>query len=237
MKMKKIIAMMALATMLTSGVTAHAFVHDGSGIQVGEGFNADADQLQELQGEIEINGEFKKSVSNLPDPTEDGHYLRVTMPIKMDFSYDADLNAFISVNNAKITNESVHAENVKNGVAGGTITPKKIKVYLDGLDESNTGSADGNKLIKFVDQYDANANDKVQVPLELKITGKGNAVTSYSFATLENGVTTPIQVDENGALGLELGLKPGEEIHNKELLTKDITATKHALTLRFEYVK
>lgn len=232
MKMKRIAAMMALATVLNSGVGVHAFTQNGStGTQEEQQYDADANanNLQPAEGEIEINGTFKRTITNFPDADKDGHYLNVSMPIALDFVYDFD-KGLIS-GHGTIINGSVKAEGITNKQP--VITEQPINMEFVGLDvDTSNGHSD---LIKFVTTVDPTNDQEVQVPIRLKTTSKSGASKSYSLEDIENGNTQAVTIAGGEKMQLEYELTPGESVANEQLLTQDTTTTKHALTLRFEY--
>lgn len=239
MNMKRIVAMMALATVLSSGVTAHAAVgfnqNASTNTQEAESF-LDTTQTpdgmpDQAEGKIEINGTFKKIITNFPEAEKDGRYLNVSMPIKMDFEYNADTKMLTSAQGT-ILNGSVHAENIQNGQ--GTITPQPIEMSFIGLDADATNA--NNDLIEFVNTVDTTNTDKVQVPLRMKLSNKGTVVNNYTLKDINENNTSPIAIGEGDNVQLEFELVPGQTVINEDLLTTDITTTKHSLNLRFEYI-
>lgn len=236
MKMKKIAAMMALATMLTSGVTAHADVQQGANhTQILDGFAADLQngQIPSQSSEIEINGTFNKQATNLPDPQNDGHYLYVTMPIKLDFTYDVDTDVMVSPE-GKIMNQSFYAENTNQNA---NITPKKVKMTIENLTKNIGGT---NSLdLKFVDQVNPTDKAKVQAPFKLSILDEnGVSIISHNLSEIENnGVrNNPITINEDQTVKLKLEKITGQTLGNKELIQQGSEVTSHALELKFEYV-
>ena len=259
MKSPRFLAALAMAAVLTTGATAHA-----ASFQQITGSGANSQQpMQEVDshdpsmpghpmdqskstatGDVEVNGTFTKTVNNFPAPTQQGRYLRVTMPIKMDFAYNVD-NSTMTSAQGTITNKSVLAtQNVSNPNKMDT-EYQKVKMTILGYEDSKNGvsTVDLNK-IKFVDYVDQNDTTHIQLPFELRIeASKGQQVDTYTLRRIQdinNGGTNnnpipEIEIDENSALQLEIDQIQGQSIGNPDLLANGATKTSHNLKLKFEY--
>lgn len=239
MKMKKILSMLTLATVLSSGVVAHAagFTQDSNGNQSGWEYKeaTATDMPKALEGEIEINGKFEKTINNLPTPDKDGRYLRVTMPIKMDYTYNVDSDQMVSAESS-IINESLYATNVTtNGGANATLEPQAIKMQIVSLEDGTNGTMTPD--VKFVSVVDSNVTDKVQLPFKLSITKSGSHVAEYNLSDLyqNSQVTRVIDVGASEKLQLQFKLIDGQKLGNGNLIDQPTSLTNHKLKMKFEY--
>ena len=242
---KKVITAMALATILGGAtVPAHAeFVRDAvsantnPATQTSNNFSADANTTIEENGNITINGVFSKMVSTLPDPVDAGHYLRVTMPLTLDFTYDLDSNKMQSPDNTNVVNNSVE---VKAAPAqGGTkeTIEKQVKVSFIGLNENNLGANTINDKVEFVKVADKSAHPgKVQLPFELSIN---DGQEKYSLAAIKGNevANNPLTIKAGASMNLKLQKIEGQEVANAGVVKLDKSTTSHSLEMRFEYMK
>lgn len=252
MKSPRFLAALAMAAVLTTGTTAHAAFQQVGGTpvngqtpmqqtEVKDTSNNPLTQALTSEGDISVNGEFKKTVNNFPTPTQDGHYLRVTMPIKMDFTYDVDTHTMTSAEGV-ITNNSVYATNTQNIAQGQqpTLEYKKIKMTLVDFKDNSTGTTTMTSPVEFVDTVNGNTNkDKVLLPFELKIESSTGVVNDYSIKNIKanngnNGIGA-IEIAPNSTLKLKIDKIKGQNIGNENLITNQTSLTSHSLKLKFEY--
>ena len=116
---KKVIAVMAMATLLGSGA-GQAFASDfktNTGVPGQEASQTaekkhDLGNTEELSvtGDIDVNGIFRRRVTSFPERFENGEYLQVTMPISLNYTYNLDTNVLESAK-GNVINESVYVEN------------------------------------------------------------------------------------------------------------------------------
>ena len=249
MKSPRFLAALAMAAVLTTGTTAHAAFTEvtGSGangqtpIQQGENIDPTmAASPLDMQGDIKVEGTFTKRINNFPTPTTQGRYLRVTMPIKMDFTYDVDTHDMKSAD-AVVTNNSVLAKN--NTSSGLDITDEKIEMTVLNFEKNDKGTNTMAAPIKFVQDVQAalaadpaNAK-KVLLPFELQMTSQTGTLTPYSLETIvDNSITlAPIEIPARGTVKLKLDKIPGQVLGNDQLLDKHTSLTSHNLKLKFEY--
>ena len=237
---KKVVAAIAMATLLSTGVGAgKAFAYGtpaGFTTNTGTAVNGEGPSqkgktsstfkwlLKDLEGDIAVNGKFIKQVSHFPTPDKEGRYLQVTMPIELNYSYNVDNNSLYAPTTG-ITNESVR---VKSSNGKMVVSPQPIKMTLVGL---NAEASDPN--IKYVDQVNPKSK-KMQVPLELAITTKGaKQVGKYSFASLQREESKTIDVGAGANLVLHI-----QKIRNQNVANPNIekpVSIKHNLKVRFEY--
>ena len=255
MKSPRFLAALAMAAVLATGTTAHATVTKGDFKEVSTGANGQASMLQadvhkdvlntgdkiEAEGDIRVDGKFTKTINNFPTPTQDGHYLRVTMPIKMDFTYDVD-NDIMTAAQGTVVNNSVHATGTSpSGPNNPTLTPKKVSMSIVGFENSAVGTQNLNDKVEFVNDAVTTAGPgrSVQLPFQLNITGKNGAnVTNYTIKNIKDKHQDikPIVILENSAIKLELDKIPGQSIANADLITNQTSLTSHNLKLKFEYM-
>lgn len=250
MKAPKFIAAMAIAAILSSGAApsyAAKFTPDAGNGSNGQtpmqsvnhfdGTNNGSVPQMDAEGDIEVSGEFTKVINNFPTPDQEGRYLRVTMPIKMDFKYDVDKDQMTSAV-ATITNNSVYAENA-NGLGQPLVeTPQSIDMTFVSMLENGTGNSNTIKT-EFVDKTTNNADDKVKLPFKLSVTSAGNTVNDYNLTRIkDNGNTQSIpaiKIPGNGTVQLELKNIDGQVVGNKDLIKDKTSLTSHNLKLKFEY--
>lgn len=259
MKSPRFLAALAMAAVLTTGATtAHADFNQVGGnatngqtpMQEAEKFDSNTtspvDKLKlSAEGDIRVDGEFTKTINNFPTPTQDGRYLRVTMPIKMDFTYNVDTHTMVSAEGV-VVNNSVHATNTGNGGSQAVITNEKIKMTLVDFENNTKGTTTMAAPVKFVESVSAaNSNNEVLLPFALKLESATGAVTGYSIkniqekttnvgSNLTNGIA-PVEIPAGGTLKLKIEKIPGQNLGNKDLITNQTSLTSHNLKLKFEY--
>ena len=260
MKSPRILAALAMAAVLTTGVSAHAaqgpagttagFVQTTNGQDSelrANVFKNDTDLGNgklDTQGDIRVDGEFSKKVNSFPTPTEDGHYLRITMPIKMDFQYDVD-NDILQSAEATISNRSIEAKNTAN-VQQKQEIPKEVEMTILDFEEYNNGPATMNSKIAFVNNLGETASlpdKKIELPFKLNITGAaGNQVIDHSIKSIKDHKQqqtnlAPITIGRDSAIKLKLESISNQTLGNKDLIQDGTTSTSHNLKLKFEYKK
>ena len=204
MKSPRFLAALAMAAVLSTGVstTAHASVLPP--LQAAGTFTPDAganvtgqipmqksevaspditgpiSQYLNTSGDIEVNGEFKKTINNFPTPDKEGRYLRVSMPIQMNFTYNVDNHQMTSAQGV-ITNSSVLATKDPNGQTINTEF-QKVKMTIEDFEESNNGinTLDKTKM-QFVENVDTTIKNKIQLPFALKIDSPTGNVATHSI--------------------------------------------------------
>ncbi len=236
----KMLSSMALATLLVAAAgtqTAQAaltpdFNHNaGNNTQAGGAKHpANSGTPTTADGEIEINGTFTKTVTNLPTPTQDGSYLIVAMPISMSYTYNADSGDLVGSKGA-VQNHSVKVDN-------GSTTNQPIKMRVLGLDyRSHTTDVP----VKFVSQYDPKITNQIQVPLQLSLQASGANSVVYSFAELDttsnntNLASTEINIPENTNVSVSIEPIPNQQVKNEHLIQKASSTAGHTLKFQFEY--
>lgn len=256
MKAQKLIAAMALAvTLSTTALPAYAanFTPDAGDGNTGKTTQSVTEKVEitnpdptiEAEGDITIDGVFTKQINTLPPVTEEGHYLRVTMPITMNFTYDIDSQTMTSADNATITNKSVKA--TTNGTAnnGFDEEEKAIKMKFISVEENKLkpGTIGSTKFVSTVDESVEQQNSgKVLLPFELKLDGIQNSnVNSYHLATLEDPTLVnqipEILIPAGRSVNLKLQKIVGQNVGNKDLVKVSTTTTSHNLKMQFEYIK
>ena len=251
MKSPRFLAALAMAAVLTTGTTAHAAFNQVGGsatngqtpMQETEVFDPNTTLSNSLtsQGDISVDGTFTKTVNNFPTPTKDGHYLRVTMPIKMDFTYDVD-HDLMTAAQGTVVNNSVHADGIQpNQPNSGVLTPKKVSMSIVGFDDNLVGTQNLNDKIVFVNNAvdSTDPQRKIELPFQLNITGKnGTSVTNYTIKNIKDKHQDikPIVIPENSAVKLELDTISGQTIANADLINNQTSLTSHNLKLKFEYM-
>lgn len=252
MKSPRFLAALAMAAVLTTGTTAHAAFNQVGGsatngqipMQEAEEFDPTSGATLDATGDISLDGTFTKRINNFPTPTTDGHYLRITMPIKMDYTYDVDTNVMQSTDMV-VTNNSVHA--TQTGQASTTqLDYKKVKMTIVDFKENAQGITTMTPNVKFVEDVAKEAlNDKnnVLLPFELQVKSPSGSVDNFSIQKIQaptTGSTTnglnPIEIAPNSALTLKLEQINGQTIGNKDLISQQTSKTSHNLKLKFEYV-
>ena len=255
MKSPRFLAALAMAAALTTGVTttAHAALGGGNAT-TGQTPNKQIEKidsntngsispdLKDVESDIEINGEFIKTINNFPAPTQQGRYLRVSMPIQINFTYNVDNHKVTSAQGV-VSNQSVYA--IEDTQHPGTLKTEfqPIKMTLAGFEKSATGQNTMGKNVKFVETVDTVADkDNIQLPLELNIDSSTGPVKEYNLKTIEDfgkqvgGITIPeIVIDPNTNLTLTIDKINGQNLGNEHLLTNHTTLTSHNLKLKFEY--
>ena len=245
MKMrKKIIAAMAIATVLSSTASISHATNDfkidtgngGSGQQATQSAQTTSATAtttpKSVQGDIEIDGIFSKTITNFPTPDKDGRYLRVTMPIKMDYAYDVDTNTMTAANGL-IQNNSVYA--TSTSTVKPKLEPQPVKMTLEDIKLTSNSTIGSN--IKFVDRVDANDKTNIQLPFQLTVNGPATTVKNINLTTIESKkVSDQFTIQGGSNLQLQLGLIPGQIVGNTDLITNAKTRTSHNLTLKFEYI-
>ena len=254
MKAPKFISAMAIAAILSSGVApAYANSTNNSGNLVNGQPSMQNINKEELlsngntnkpnsDAEIEINGTFNKIINNLPTPTDPGRYLRVTMPIKMDFTYDVDNNQLISAPGT-VVNNSVYVPQ------GGLQTSEDQPIKMSLVDVITNGNGKTNDIeTTFVDSVATNGidttnQDKVVLPFKLNVLKGGNVVEGHNITAIQaknntgkNGNTiSPITIPASSSIQLKLDLIAGQKVGNTNLINKATSLTSHNLKLKFEY--
>lgn len=251
MKSPRFLAALAMAAVLTTGTTAHAAFNQVGGsatngqtpMQEAQEFNANNTNLN-VEGDISLDGTFTKTINNFPTPTQDGHYLRITMPIKMDYTYDVDTNVMQSTDMV-VTNNSVYATNTNQTPA--TLEYKKVKMTIVDFKKNDKGITTMAPNIKFVEDAATEAltdKDNVLLPFELQVKSSSGSVDNISIEKIQvptgggsatNGLN-PIEIAPNSALTLKLEQINGQTIGNKDLISQQTSKTSHNLKLKFEYV-
>ena len=254
MKSPRFLAALAMAAVLTTGATtAHASFQQVTG----SGANGQTPMQQvdlhdtatapssptktlDVQGDVQVDGTFTKSINNFPKPDKDGRFLRVSMPIKMDFTYDVDTHMLTSAEGV-ITNNSVHVTGTGNNQV---IEDQEIKMTLVDFADAKNGISTMGPDIEFVDSVNTKDKDKVQLPFELSIDSATGNVAKYSLKRIteikdsHGQVANPINaidIAKNSSVKLKIGKINGQNIGNEELITQNTSLTSHSLTLKFEY--
>ena len=242
---KKVITAMAIATLL-GGTAAPAFAaqqatFEPAGKNV-EGINIQTTTHQVSsdgvdltgEGEVKINGTFNKTISAIPVPVTEGNYLRVTMPIKVDFTYDVD-NDRLTSPDIKVVNESVQ---VTGEGEQQQRAYKSVKMTLTGLTQGSVLGTSNNKF-EFVEGIDkASSTDKIQLPFEILVEGEDLDPGTYSFKKLNDSIdVAPIIINAQDSVTLKMGQIRNQGIWNKEKITEKSTTTSHGLKMKFEYQK
>lgn len=254
MKSPRFLAALAMAAVLTTGVTAHAsqlpagtttgFVQNANSMLEANVYKDDVTQTPlDVEGDIRVDGEFSKKVNSFPAPTKDGHYLRVTMPIKMDFQYDVD-NDILQSAEATISNRSIEATNTSNS-QNTRLTPKDVEMTILDFAEYNNGPSTVNSDIAFVNTLGETAQSpagrKIELPFKLNITGAaGNQVIDHSIKSIKehnsaSNYLAPIRIGKDSAIKLKLESISNQTLGNKDLIQDGTTSTSHNLKLKFEY--
>ena len=265
MKSPRFLAALAMAAVLTTGVTTTAHASGGQLPQLsapgkftpdsGNNVNGQTpmqksevadpnttgaiSQHLNTSGDIEVNGEFKKTINNFPTPDKEGRYLRVTMPIQMNFTYNVDNNDMKSAQGV-ITNSSVLAT---KDTSSQTIKTEfqKVTMTIAGFEDSNNGIATMDKAkTEFVDSVNKNDKTKIQLPFALKIDSPNGHVATHSLKRIKevngsNNALPTIDIEGNSTLTLEIDKINGQRLGNPELITDHTTLTSHNLKLKFEY--
>ena len=227
----KMLSSMALATLLVAAAgttSAQAATFDYTAPNGGQLGGVDmTTNPQNLLGDIEINGTFNKTVTNIPTPSNDGSYLIVTMPISMNYVYDAD-NDTLAGSQGVIENLSVKVEN-----SGQTTTAQPIKMRLVGLDAKNSNP---NLPVKFVTTHDVTDTTNIQVPLQLTLSGPSiSTPIFYPFSTISANTTGEINIAAGTNVNMKIEQIQGEKVQNTHLITQGTTVAKHDLKFEFEY--
>lgn len=232
MKMKKILSMLTLATVLSSGVVAHAAndfttIDPANSTQTAQKQQTGNAANDVVEGEIKINGKFEKTITNIPTPGQDGKYLRVTMPLSIDYTYNLDTNDMQSAI-GEIRNESFNA----TGIPGAPqLDPQPIKMYFVGVTDN-----DANSKFELVDNNDA-APDKVGLPFKVTVTGSGASTGngSYSLKSIKDQNMTNTEFKIGAASNIKLKIEKDGDIQHADLIKTDKTSVSHSLSLKFEY--
>lgn len=256
MKSPRFLAALAMAALLSTGATAHAAFNQVGGsatngqtpMQEAEEFdhtsNATPGKTLNATGDISLDGTFTKRINNFPTPTTDGHYLRITMPIKMDYTYDVDTNVMQSTDMV-VTNNSVYA--TKTNQTPATLEYKKVKMTIVDFKKKDKGITTMAPDIRFVEDAATEAltdKDNVLLPFELQVKSSSGSVDNISIEKIQvpnsggsatNGLN-PIEIAPNSALTLKLEQINGQTIGNKDLISQQTSKTSHNLKLKFEYV-
>lgn len=255
MKAPKFISAMAIAAILSSGVApAYAdFTKDTGNLVNGQpsmqstdkkdNTNANPANLND-EGEITINGAFNKIINNFPTPTDPGRYLRVTMPIKMDFTYDVDNHQMISAPGTVVNNSVYVPQNV--GGVGSAPTPEDQPIKMSLVDVIANGNGSTNDIeTEFVDNVDASGIDtnhqgKVVLPFKLNIISGGQVTESHNLTAVKKPISSnnniqPINIPASSSIQLKLDLIQGQKVGNTDLIKKATSLTSHNLKLKFEY--
>ena len=253
MKSPRFLAALAMAAVLTTGVstTAHASLSGGNSSngqvplrQIDEHEpNVSGTQPQDLNadGEIRVDGEFKKTITNFPAPTENGRYLRVSMPIQINFTYDVDTHDMKSAE-GRIINSSVYVTDVQTPQQT-KVEPQKIKMSIVDFEDRTNGISTMRQPIEFVETIDLKDKTKVQLPFEVKLESSTGTITNHSIKAIRaktaNGNTTntlsPITIAAGDTLKLTIDKIKGQNIGNGDIIDQDTSITSHNLKLKFEY--
>lgn len=252
MKSPRFLAALAMAAVLTTGTTAHAAFNQVSGsgangqtpVQQADEHDPNTNNTPaslNATGDIRVDGEFTKTITNLPTPTQDGRYLRVTMPIQVNFTYDVDTNDMKSAE-GKIINSSVFVSGSNTGAQ--KIEPQNIKMSIVDFEDKTNGVSTMRTPIEFVESVDLNLHQNaVQLPFEVKVESSTGKVTNHSIKTIRekitNGATAnslkPIEIAAGDTLKLTIGKINGQNIGNGNLIDQQTSLTSHNLKLKFEY--
>lgn len=231
----KMLSSMALATLLVAAAGTTSAQAAGFNYTAPNGNQAGAEQHTNgpttVTGDIQINGNFNKTVTSLPAPNQAGSFLIVTMPLNLDYTYNADSGVLTGAQGV-IENKSVKVTGVQGSF---NYTPQPIEMQIVSLTQGNHTT---DKEVMFVDNYDTNANDKIQVPLQLTLTSPSATPQTYKFVDLVNPGTTvanALSIDPNTNVNIEIEEIPGKSVGNAHLITKDKAVASHALKLQFEY--
>lgn len=185
-------------------------------------------------GDIQINGSFTKTITNLPDPTEEGRYLRVTMPIQMNYSYDVDTNNFTGATGT-ILNQSVYATETQPNSGVFDLEPQPIQMSFVGLSDGTTTTTDA--PVEFVNKIDPTDLTNIQLPLQFALSGQSTQAKAYTFNDIQtNSVNDIVQIQGNSSVQLGIELISGETVGNTDLIQKALSQATHDLHLQFEYV-
>lgn len=256
MKAPKFIAAMAIAAVLSSGVApAYADFNPDTGnanngnatMQKTEKKDTTTPPTQtmskplEAQGDIKVEGEFTKTINSFPTPSQDGRYLRVTMPIKMDYTYNVD-NHQMKAAQGTITNNSVHVETQSGSPGTQIVLDQPIKMHLVDVAQSGVGSTNtfDSEFVDTIKGVNTNNPNKVHLPFKLSITTGSSKPIEYNLKAIEtasqnNNKLQPIDIQAGSNVQLEIGLINGEKIGNEKLITQGQSVTNHSLKLKFEY--
>ncbi|MDB8550938.1 hypothetical protein [Turicibacter sanguinis] len=226
----KILSSMALATVLVAATgtpSAQAnFQHNLpnnsqlGGSQSGLG----GANPQDITGQIEINGTFNKTVSNIPTPTQDGKYLIVTMPLSMNYTYDADSDT-LTGSTGQIENRSVKVDSQQP-----TYQPIIMRV-VDLVKGAHTTNAE----VKFISTPDTADAATIQVPLQLSLSGASVTNQVIHFANIKSNLIGNIDIAANTNVKMDIEEIPGQKVYNTHLIDQNTAVAKHDLKFEFEY--
>lgn len=188
-------------------------------------------------GDIEINGYFNKAAVTLPTPEEEGHYLRVQMPIKMDFTYDVDTKAFIAANGA-IINQSVKATD-NNGVL--TFEDKAVDAYLVGLEATSVNTT-GLTPVFVSNTTTAASATELQLPLNLEFSGVSGTTKTVTMKNVEEEIDDKDyyeigRIQPGASIGVAISQIQGSEFTNADQLPQGQSKVQYNMSMLFEYVK
>ena len=251
MKSPRFLAALAMAAVLTTGVTAHALTttapttsdfkidtgNAGSGQQATQTaikhHDTNPTQVAPATGEINVNGTFNKVITNLPTPDKEGHYLRITMPISMDYVYNLDTH-HMQTATALIQNQSVKVTGQVG--QGQKVDPQPVEMSFVRLSKKNNTSQNS-KDFKFVKSVNPAEKDVIQLPFTLQVSGASTPVANYDLADIETAALSlqPLTIQGGSNINLTLDLVGGQKVGNPELVNQAKTLTTHGLELKFEY--
>ena len=238
---KKVITAMAMAALL-GGTAVPAFA-DGdfktsTGVP-GQDPLQTALKKQELnqgdkltvQGDIEVNGNFTRKINNFPEETQDGHYLQVTMPISLNYTYNLDTDVMQSAKGT-VTNESVYVQNVKDSDT--IVEGKSVNMSFVKLDVTNRN--DNMEYVNDITERD----DKVQLPFQVVVTKEGKSVREIPLASIveQNEGKNTIEIKPNTDLQLEIKKIGSLNVQDKgDILSGETASIGHKMIMKFEYIK
>ena len=253
MKSPRFLAALAMAAVLTTGTTAHASLVGGNASngqmptkQIDEHDPTTSNKPADLNasGDIRVDGEFKKTITNFPTPTQDGRYLRVSMPIQMNFTYDVDTNDMKSAE-GKIINSSVFVSGSAPGAGPQKLEPQAIKMSIVDFEDQTNGISTMRTPIEFVETVDlALHTGKVQLPFEVKVESSTGKVTNHSIKTIREKINSgsvtgntldAIKIAAGDTLKLTIDKINGQNLGNGDLIDQQTSLTSHNLKLKFEY--
>lgn len=233
---KKVIAAMAMATMIggtgvQSFAAGHQFTTSGGDtingqkpLQRAEEVNDDKAQLY-AQGDITLQGTFIKSVDAFPEATEAGRYLRVSMPLSIDYQYDVKTDMLSSATGT-IKNDSVYVE-----TSDGQVTKKEgqaVNMTFVNFQEPSQG-------MEYVTETTGDVKGgKVQLPFKLVVTTNEGTVKDIPLKSI-NDQHQQITIEPNNSLQLKIDKIDGKKITNKDSLGNGRTTIGNNMTLKFEY--
>lgn len=239
---KKVITAMAMAALLGGtavpafaagnpvGFTTTTGVNGQDPLQTSKQYQKDKANLEEAIGDIQVNGEFTRTINNFPTETEEGHYLQVTMPISLNYTYNLDKETLTSAK-GKITNESV---SLTKGDDGTKKQPAPVKMSVVELIETGKSISD----IEYVDNIDPDS-ENVQVPFELVLTKNGKEFKNIHLASIksQNENANSFTIEGNTDVDITIGQIANQKVTDKIKKLEGKTASMgHKVKMKFEYL-